>query len=75
MWFPDPNVPQFIATNRGGQKMLFQGHLYYQSGSVGYEGQRYWQCVQLTTCNGRAITDMDDTVVGWQLHNHAPPFL
>ncbi|KAL3116702.1 hypothetical protein niasHT_000780 [Heterodera trifolii] len=63
---------QYLQTQQGRLKMLYQGHDYYKI-REGRNGQVYWQCVRFRSggCKGKAQV-VNGIVTVTNPHNHPP---
>lgn len=62
---------QYVATQRGGIALLFEGHRYNKVRD-GKEGTVYWRCARDRQCPGRAVTVYSRIKKANNKHNHPP---
>ena len=62
---------QYVATQRGGVALLFEGHRYNKVRD-GKDGTVYWRCSRDRQCPGRAVTVNNRVKKANNKHNHPP---
>lgn len=62
---------QYVATQRGGVALVFEGHRYNKVRD-GKDGTVYWRCSRDRQCPGRAVTVNHRVKKANNKHNHAP---
>lgn len=62
---------QYVATQRGGIALLYEGHRYNKVRD-GKEGTVYWRCARDRQCPGRAVTVYSRIKKANNKHNHPP---
>lgn len=62
---------QYVATQRGGVALVFEGHRYNKVRD-GKDGTVYWRCSRDRQCPGRAVTVNNRVKKANNKHNHAP---
>lgn len=65
---------QYVATQRGGVALLFEGHRYNKVRD-GKDGTVYWRCSRDRQCPGRAVTVNNRVKKANNKHNHPPEAL
>lgn len=61
----------YVATQRGGVALLFEGHRYNKVRD-GKDGTVYWRCSRDRQCPGRAVTVNNRVKKSNNKHNHPP---
>jgi hypothetical protein len=67
----DSNSCSYVATQRGGVALLFEGHRYNKVRD-GKDGTVYWRCSRDRQCPGRAVTVNNRVKKANNKHNHPP---
>lgn len=62
---------QYVATQRGGVALVFEGHRYNKVRD-GKDGTVYWRCSRDRQCPGRAVTVNNRVKKANNKHNHPP---
>ena len=62
---------QYVATQRGGVALVFEGHRYNKVRD-GKDGTVYWRCSRDRQCPGRAVTVHSRIKKANNKHNHSP---
>lgn len=62
---------QYVATQRGGVALVFEGHRYNKVRD-GKDGTVYWRCSRDRQCPGRAVTVNHRVKKANNKHNHPP---